>query len=220
MGRSLVGIVATENSMVWGGFNSLLKESQNFGKISSVSSLDDLDYCLRTEPATKLLIVDLSIIGFSDMAYLHHIRAQFPSLYIVAISASFEREMMIDALSAGMHGYIPANLSYREISSALASVLSGNVYVPAMAASIDPNEDSEHPVHSNIVPLRPAMIGMSTRQQQVLRLIANGDSNKSIARKLKLSEGTVKTHVAAVFQKMGVHNRVAAAAMLSKGLNS
>jgi two-component system nitrate/nitrite response regulator NarL len=58
---------------------------------------------------------------------------------------------------------------------------------------------------------------MSSRQREVLELIAIGDSIKAIARKLDLAEGTVKAHIAAIYRKLGVNNRVGAARALAQG---
>jgi DNA-binding NarL/FixJ family response regulator len=212
MAHALVGIVATENCMFGLGLASLLKRDQNFERIQNVQGLSDaLDY-LQSLPTTKLLAIDFAIDGASEYSFLHELRAKYPMLKVIAISNDFDRDEMIKALSAGVHGYVPSNMSYNEISNALDQVLSGNIYIPPKSADLDTDQQSIG--HSgNIVPLQPALKGMSLRQQQVLRLIANGESNKSIARKLQLSEGTVKAHVSAVFQKMGVHSRAAAAAL-------
>jgi DNA-binding NarL/FixJ family response regulator len=136
---------------------------------------------------------------------------------VVVVSASTRREDILLALWAGVHGYVPKALGVKELTKALAAILKGGIYVPASLADVTAEERT-----SLLPPMArqgaPSEASLTPRQQEILRLLVEGKTNKEIARELEVSLGTVKIHLAAVFRALGVTTRAAAAAVGAKQL--
>jgi DNA-binding NarL/FixJ family response regulator len=141
------------------------------------------------------------------------VRESFPNARVAVVSGSKSRRDILQSLEAGVHGYVPKSLSVAELTGALQKVLDGNLYVPPSLADVDtPSEATSHskPERAETDEIDPAHM-LTRRQHEVLELLIKGKSNKEIALALKLGEGTVKVHLAAIFRHFGVNNRAAAA---------
>lgn len=130
------------------------------------------------------------------------------------VSASARRSDILAALAAGIHGYVPKGLGATDLAVAIR--LNGSVYVPPSIAGRTPFSPEPDPlpigeVRPEKLPQR-AIEFLTPRQREVLWLLVQGFSYKEIARKLRLGEGTVKIHMAALFRSLLVRNRQEAAA--------
>jgi DNA-binding NarL/FixJ family response regulator len=152
-----------------------------------------------------LILLDLNMPGMGGLPGLPKLLASAPTVPIVVVSGSANVNDVRDAIQAGAAGFIPKTSSGREMSEALRLVLSGDIYVPpALLAVIAADRESHAPdAQGTDMPLTP-------RQLEVLMLLGEGLSNKSIARRLSLSEGTVKLHVNAVLRGLNARNRTGA----------
>lgn len=143
-----------------------------------------------------LVLLDLGLVEQQGLATLQHWRSVCPHVPVVVLSADDRVEMILDAIDAGASGFIPKTAQAKVMKEALDHVLAGGVYLPDLPAL------AEH------APLDP--FGFSDRQEDVLRLLIEGQPNKEICRRLALSESTVKTHLAAIFRKLKVNSRTQA----------
>lgn len=153
-----------------------------------------------------LALVDLNMPGFVGMQGITQYRHRFPDIPLVVLSASESPHDIRSALEAGALGYIPKAASTTVMLAALRQVLAGNIYVPACLG------DSHAGLHS-VAPADFEALqhsGLTARQMEVARLLAQGCANKAIAGMLAMSEGTVKVHIAAIFRAFGVTNRTEA----------
>ena len=212
----MVGIVASKNSVFSSGLSALLEHCLGFTNIIELKSCDAVSERLSHNKKVRMLLLDHDIILAENANFLRFTRLEFPKLYIAVFSNSYDRGTMIAAVAAGAHGYIPADLPLDQIGRAIERIFAGEIYLPlesanAGASEIHPQSHSNH----DSADVSRLISGLSVRQHQVLNLIAAGESNKSIARDLNLSPGTIKTHIAAIYRAMGVHNRVTAAAFLA-----
>jgi DNA-binding NarL/FixJ family response regulator len=176
-----------------------------------------------------LAVIDLTMPGMQREQTIALLRNAYPSLPLVVLSGG---DPNIDAnavLHAGAAGYIPKSGMSKVMLQAIRLVLAGGQYLPPQmmrpaapqpasslaatnfgAGCSDPAvEPREGP--PNVRAARPIDI-LSERQRQVFTLLAEGLSNKAIGTRLGISEGTVKTHVATIFDLLNVHNRVSAVA--------
>jgi DNA-binding NarL/FixJ family response regulator len=139
---------------------------------------------------------------------------------VVVVSASKRRNDILLALEAGAHGYVPKGLGVAELASALKTIRSGTIYVPASMAHLGGTEDEPTPLMNAAAKGNATSGGtaphLTPRQAEVLAFMVEGRSNKEIARALNLGEGTVKVHVAALFRTLGVTSRSAAAAAATR----
>jgi DNA-binding NarL/FixJ family response regulator len=157
-----------------------------------------------------LAIIDLRMPGLSSPKEIARMRALRPGTRIVVLSASDAREDILEALSAGAHGYIIKTQPSAELIDRLRYILSGEIYVPAILAEqpLKPMTDQE-----GASGVQLARADLSDRQRQVLSGLVEGKSNKEIAKALNVAEGTVKMHLAALFRVLGANNRAHAAAL-------
>jgi DNA-binding NarL/FixJ family response regulator len=127
------------------------------------------------------------------------------------LSASEDSADIQQALNAGAMGYIPKSSSSHEMITALRLVLAGEIYVPpAMLAALEALESASSPVDTASSLEERDIDGLTPRQVEVLRLMAQGLSNKGICKRLNVAEGTVKLHVTAVMRALNTCNRTQA----------
>jgi len=143
----------------------------------------------------------------SALPELHELR---PTTPLVILSASEDSIDVRQALEAGALGYIPKSSSSHEMITALRLVLAGEVYVPpVMLAALEGLEAASVQVTAASVE-EGGVEGLTPRQLAVLRLMAQGLSNKGICKRLNVAEGTVKLHVTAVMRALNTCNRTQA----------
>jgi DNA-binding NarL/FixJ family response regulator len=171
-------------------------EAERFAQV--IEHLEDRD--------VTLTILDLRMPGLAGPEEITRMRLLRPDAQVVVLSASDSRKDILEALSAGAHGYIVKSQNTEQLIDRLRYVLSGEIYVPSVLAELPPEPADNRGPHSE----RKAL---SDRQRQVLKGIVEGKSNKEIARSLNVAEGTVKIHLAALFRVLGATNRAHAAAL-------
>jgi DNA-binding NarL/FixJ family response regulator len=155
----------------------------------------------------QLVLLDLGLPGFSGIEALVHFRKAFPRARILIISATEDSDSVRAALDAGAVGYLPKTSTPKVLSDAIRLVLDGGTYVPPQAmGTVLPTKK----------PPSLADLGITERQSDVLRLVAKGLSNIEIARKLTISENTVKQHAHAAYRALGVSSRTEAMVVLAK----
>ena len=154
------------------------------------------------DPAIRLALLDLGLPDSQGLASLAQLREAAPDLTVVVLSGDDRPETILDVIEAGAAGFIPKTAQASVLAEALRVVIDGGVWLPegALAGA----DAARAPVAPN------PLADLSPRQVDVLRLLIRGQSNKLICRELGLSESTVKTHLAAIFRRLGVHNRTQA----------
>ena len=157
---------------------------------------------IEADPAIDAVLVDLAMPGMGGLAAIAAIAALRADLPIVVLSASEDPGQVRAALQAGACGYIPKSASGNALWAALQFALAGNVYVPPLMAGATAARERGD-----------GLARLTGRQADVLALLADGNTNKEIARALDLSEKTVKIHVTAIFKTLAVVNRRQAAAL-------
>lgn len=186
----------------------MLSRDLQIAVIREAASFSEMLAVIARDPEIGLVTINLGLPGLRGGEGLRRLRMDHPSLLVVVVASTRDREPVLDALCAGVHGYIPNDLPTDEMLEAFRTVFSGHIYVPSLVSDVSatrPLAETPRAAHEN---------GLTERQHQVLQLLAFGKSNKEIARMLRIAEGTVKVHITAAFRLLGVHNRVSAAAAL------
>lgn len=154
---------------------------------------------LRDNPDLDLVLLDLDMPGMQGTAGLRKITERFPTIPIVVLSGS-ERALDIDtSLDYGASGFVPKSSPSEVLLAALKLVLAGGIYAPRTTRA--PISTDESPDSASL---------LTRRQMEILSCIAEGMSNKAIAKRLFLSESTIKGHVRGLLQALEVGNRVQA----------
>jgi DNA-binding NarL/FixJ family response regulator len=153
-----------------------------------------------------VVLLDLALPGMGGFPAISELGRRRPGLPVVVLSSSEDPRDVWSALRLGARGYVAKSTSRRTLLDALQFVLKGHVYVPPFAvlagSAVSDREDSRAP---------EAAARLTERQLDVLRLLAEGVSNKEIAQRLDLAEKTVKVHVTGIFRALDVVNRTQAA---------
>jgi DNA-binding NarL/FixJ family response regulator len=209
-----VCLIADDDEFFRMALRSILQAKLGFVQVIETGSLDGAIERLSDQCGVDLALFDLAMPGMESAASLRAVRECFPDLKIAVVSASSRRSDILQALEAGVHGYVPKSLGAKDLVGALEAIDSGRIYVPASLADVS---GEEAPVSAGTVQREPddpslALESLTPRQRDVLGLLVQGSSNKEIARALNLGEGTVKVHVAALFRGLRVTSRSAAAA--------
>ena len=161
-----------------------------------------------------LAVVDLNMPGFVGMQGITQFRSRFPDIPLVVLSASESPHDIRSALEAGALGYIPKATSTAVMLSALRQVLSGDLYTPTCLG----DSGLHAPAPADFEDLLQS--GLTARQLEVARLLAQGCANKAIAGMLSMSESTVKVHIAAIFRAFKVSNRTEAVLAIQRLIQS
>ncbi|MES1195628.1 MAG: response regulator transcription factor [Steroidobacter sp.] len=153
------------------------------------------------------VFVDLMMPGMTGDIAVREFGKRRPELPVIVLSSSENPGDVRRALNAGALGYIPKSANPQTLLSALKLVLSGNIYVPPLLAQATESiGSSKTTTHSS-----DTLDQLTDRQQDVLKELCAGHSNKEISSHLGIAEKTVKAHVAAIFKTLNVVNRTQAA---------
>ena len=157
--------------------------------------------CLGTTP--DVLLLDLSMPDMDGIEVTRRVRVGSPATRIVVFTSFSDRERIIRALDAGAIGYLLKDAEPEEIHAALQAAARGeSPLAPRAAAELLADRQARAPA---------AVIDLTTREREVLTLVVEGLANKQIARRLGISEKTVKGHLTNLFQRIGVTDRTQAA---------
>jgi two-component system, NarL family, nitrate/nitrite response regulator NarL len=165
-------------------------------------------FALATEHSDlDVVILDLGLPGLNGKSAIAELGRIRPELPVIVLSASEDARQAREALAQGALGYVPKSASRQTLVSAIQLVLNGEVYVPSLVLGEVPE-----PAPASPGTRFSAGRGLLTdREIEVLKRLSAGQSNKAIARDLKLSEKTVKAHITAIFRALNVLNRTQAA---------
>lgn len=154
--------------------------------------------------APELVLLDMNLPGVNRVDALHDVKRMFESASVVVVSGDEDPTLIRTVIDAGAAGYIPKTTDPELTIHALRLVLAHGIYLPAaaLAASMDSARE-----RNGAKGARPEF---SARQSAVLRCLLQGKANKVIARELNVAEGTVKAHLWAVYQVLGVNSRAQA----------
>ena len=181
-------------------------------EVEEAGDLSGLSAALESDRDCDLVLLDLNVPGARGFSGLLLLRAQYPDIPVMIISAVEEPEVIRSAIDLGAAGYLRKSVGPAEIRRAIETVLAGDMFVPD---DVEPRhldrEQSE---------LIERLATLTPQQVRVLMMLSDGLMNKQIAYELSISEATVKAHVSAILQKLGVDSRtqaVIAASRIEKG---
>jgi DNA-binding NarL/FixJ family response regulator len=169
--------------------------------------------------------MDLDMPGLDGYHGLTQLRQNYPELPVVIVTASEYEQDMIRVMKCGASGYIPKSMTSKDMLEAIGKILSGDVFVPDLSVTSGTfhiRQGTEQNSRATIPPPTHDKFQLTPRQREVLLLMCEGLSNKSIANQLGMAEGTVKIHVTAILKSMNAGNRTQAVIMAREaglGLN-
>jgi DNA-binding NarL/FixJ family response regulator len=181
--------------------------------IAEAGTFDEVVDLLERDGDVDLIFLDLSMPGMRGFSGLMFLRAQYPSVPVVVVSANDDPTAIRRCMEFGASGFIPKTLGIEAMRGAVSRILDGGVWTP-------PDVDLRVGGDSETTELMTRMATLTPQQVRVLMMLSEGLLNKQIAYQLGVSEATVKAHVSAILQKLGVESRtqaVIAAAKIEAG---
>ena len=209
-GEAQTRIVITDDHPLFrGALRQAVRSFLPGAEVVEACGLDELTATLGKEHRVDLVLLDLTMPGVQGFSGLVYLRAQHPDLPVVIVSANEDPTVIRRALEFGASGFIPKSLESEEIGAAIQAVLAGDSWTPP-DVEFGPSEDGE------VADLMRRLATLTPQQLRVLMMLSEGLLNKQIAYELAVSEATVKAHVSAVLQKLGVESRTQAVIAASR----
>ncbi len=196
-------LIADDHPLVRGALRQAVANAVAGADIVECGSLDEAIKSLDANPEVDLILLDLAMPGVRGYSGLMMLRAQYPSAPIVVVSAREERNVIRLCLDFGASGFIPKSTDMETMQSAIRTVLAGDVWAPP---DVDLNAPMDREAAENV----RRLASLTPQQARVLMMLSEGLLNKQIAYELSVSEATVKAHVSAILQKLGVESRTQA----------
>jgi DNA-binding NarL/FixJ family response regulator len=196
-------LIADDHPLFRGALRQVLAAIGEGNEINEVGDFDEAKTRLKENADLDLILLDLRMPGASGLSGLLSLRGIAPEIPIIVVTASDDAGTVRRSLELGASGFISKSASLDEIRAGIESVLSGGICAPAKV-DLEPEGDPE------IADLIGRLRALTPQQARVLSMLGEGLLNKQIAYELGVSEATVKAHVSAVLQKLGVDSRTQA----------
>ncbi len=201
-------LIVDDQALFREGLRTLLSVQPDFELVGEASNGEEaLRIAAQTQP--EVVLMDLRMPVLDGVKATERLRAILPSCRVIALTTFDDDELVFDGLRAGAIGYLLKDVSSNKLFDAIRAASRGEYFLlPSITAKVIaefariPRSSASRGAES-VEPLSP-------REQEILRLVASGDSNKEIAEQLVISEGTVKNHLSNILSKLGVKDRLQA----------
>jgi DNA-binding NarL/FixJ family response regulator len=193
-------MLADDHQLVRAGFRALLKQVPAVEVVAEASDgLEALDLFKKHRP--DVVLIDIAMPKLNGLEAIARITEEFPNAMVIVLSMHANQEYVVQAIQAGARGYLIKEDAVSELNAAIKGVTDGEIY---LSPSI-----SKHLTHGDLerVGLRyDPLAKLTSRQREVLQLIAEGNNTKEIAFLLKLSVKTVEAHRTQVMHRLGIND--------------
>jgi two-component system response regulator DevR len=204
--------IVDDHEMVREGLRTILQPEEDFDVVAESGSADGI-VALVDEAHPDVVLLDARLPGISGPEATRLLAASHPEAAVLIVSTYSDDELVHECISAGAKGYVIKDIEQFSLKESIRAVHRGEGAVsPAVAAKV---LDRLRGAPAQPVPTEPHA-QLSDSQYKILRLIAEGFSNREIASRVHLSENTVKSHIQEIFRKLQVRNRVEAALRATK----
>ncbi len=207
MGNRISVLIADDHSMLRQGLKQILELESDIEVIAQASNGSEAIQ-LAKEHRPDVILMDINMPGINGLQAIKQIKDDKLSSRIIVLTIHEDREYLFKTLQMGAEGYVLKDAEPKVLIEAIRNVHSGRSY-------IQPNMTMELVKEFNRVTLHEKEKhddnNLTSREVEVLELIAEGMINKEIAKTLYISEKTVKNHVSNIFRKLNVSDRTQAA---------
>jgi DNA-binding NarL/FixJ family response regulator len=199
-------LLCDDQAVIRDGLEMLLNLEKDFQVIGAAQDgAEAVELAAQKQP--DLILMDLKMPIMNGIEATREIHAKFPNIKILVLTTYDDDEWVFDAIRAGASGYLLKDTPRQKIVEAIRGTVEGKSFVdPAVAGKMLNQVASKQTQPTSILTDK-----LTERELDVLRLIAKGINNSEIANQLHLSEGTVRNHVSAILEKLGVSDRTQAA---------
>ena len=202
-------LIADDHPLVLGALREAVIGAIPGAQIAEAADFESLAAALEEAPETDLVLLDLTMPGVRGLSGLLFLRSERPSVPVIVISGNEDRAVMRHCLEFGAAAYVPKSLDLETMRTAIRKVLEGGQWTPPdLDLSAEPDGEASA--------LARRLSSLTPQQVRVLMMLSQGLLNKQIAYELSVSEATVKAHVSAILQKLGVESRTQAVILAAR----
>lgn len=202
-------VIADDHPLFRGALKEAVAAHYPLSQIQEVGTFDELHALLDRDDEFDLVLLDLTMPGARGFSGLIYLRAQYAAVPVMVVSGNGEPTVIRSCLKLGASGFIPKTMGVASMRDAIGVVLAGGTFAPPQVNVSDRSDPESDIVIARLATLTP-------QQVRVLMMLSEGRLNKQIAYELSVSEATVKAHVSAILQKLGVESRTQAVIAVSK----
>jgi DNA-binding NarL/FixJ family response regulator len=193
-------LIVDDHALVRRGLEQLIASAPDFEIVGAAANGEEA-VRLAGERTPDVILMDLSMPALDGIEATRRITESRPEVHVVVLTSFDDKQRILDALAAGATGYLLKDAEPDEVLAAIrTAVVGGSPLDPRAARVLVDARREQSPARA-----------LSPREEEVLRLLATGLANKQIARRLGITERTVKAHLTSVFQQLGVSDRTQAA---------
>src|SRR6476469_7400136 len=206
-------VIADDHPLCRGALREAVTVLIEHAEVAEAGTFEEVPKLRDKVGEVDLVLLDLTMPGVRGFSGLMYLRAQYPSVPVVVVSANDDPAVIRRCMEFGASGFIPKTLGVEAMREAISRVLEGGIWTPP-DVDLTPRTDAE------TADLMARLLTLTPQQTRVLMMLSEGLLNKQIAYNLSVSEATVKAHVSAILQKLGVESRtqaVIAAAKIESG---
>ncbi len=196
-------LLADDHALFRDGMRYVLRKLDEQAEILDVGNFPDALSAARDNPDIDLALLDLNMPGSEGAPSVKLFHTSYPDTPVVVISGTDQRDDIERVMNSGAMGFISKMSSGQDMVHALRLVLDGGIYLPPQLLQLALGQ-----VREDKRSWRTNEYGLTVRQMEVLQQLATGLSNKDIGLTIGMAEGTVKIHVAAIFQALRVNKRI------------
>lgn len=195
-------VLADDHPVVLAGLGQLLGLEPDFGIVATCSGGDEaIEAVLRLAP--DVLVVDLQMPGRNGLQVVRALHERQAATRIVILTAGLDEDDVLEAVRCGVRGIVLKDMAPERLVDCIRAVHAGGAWLEQQTVSRALDRLVRREAESG-----PAPGPLTPRERELVRLVAQGLRNKEIARRLDITEGTVKVHLHNVYQKLGVDSRV------------
>ena len=196
-------LLVEDHEVVRTGLRMLL-ESQADMVIVGEASTGSQAIAMAQELSPQVVVMDITLPDISGIEVTSQLKHRFPDMAIVALTIHEDEQYFFEMLKAGATGYVPKRAAPEDLISAIQAAYAGEVYIyPSLAKALVADFLSR----AEEGPVKSAMDDLTEREQEVLRLLAEGFTNDEIADQLVISKHTVARHRENLMGKLNMHSR-------------
>ncbi|KKW68182.1 XRE family transcriptional regulator [Lampropedia cohaerens] len=201
-------LLVDDHTLFRSGLQLLLRRQPDFEVVGEAADgVEGLKRARELRP--DVILLDLNMPGLSGLEVLQVLSQDLPDCAVLVLTVSEEGDELAQALRNGARGYLVKNIHAEALVSSIRKVVAGEPVIdPGMTAKLIAQFRSQAPVPDHAAAPETARSTLTAREQDVVRLLARGASNKVIARELDVTESTVKIHVQNVLKKLNLNSRV------------
>jgi DNA-binding NarL/FixJ family response regulator len=198
-------VLVEDNRLLRDGLSAMLSEQSDISVVAALSSGDGLARVMQKK--VDVVLLDLVLRSQTSLGHVQSIKRKNPGVRIIVMDLAPIQPALVNYVMAGVDGFVLKDATFTEFLHTIRQVARGTRVMPAMLTSSLLSQIADHVTRSGRGnPFKS--VRMTSREREVVELIAEGLSNKQIASQLSLAVDTVKSHVHNILEKLSLHTRL------------